>query len=177
MRKCLISLASEGIEGETPISTYTRARLYVVYVRSPSIPSIFNKTKGFSIMSIPNSPLDTDHSFDATAPTVTFDDPPDLTPRPPEAAYVIIRVNLAGDIESTTVEDGFYYVEFLAYDVAQLLAREQPGWRFFVAVIPDPGASRSARLANSRNSVRPKTREIPGEPAKLATFHPRAGKK
>jgi hypothetical protein len=79
------------------------------------------------------------HHPDATAPTVTFDYPPDLTPRPPEAAYVIIRVNPEGDIESTTVVDGFYYVEFLAYDVAQLLAREQPGWRFFVAVIPDPG--------------------------------------
>ena len=124
-------------------------------------------------MSIPNSPLDTDHSFDATAPTVTFDDPPDLTPRPPEAAYVIIRVNLAGDIESTTVEDGFYYVEFLAYDVAQLLAREQPGWRFFVAVIPDPGVfafcapRKLAKLRapkNSRNSRRAReTRNVPSE--------------
>lgn len=48
---------------------------------------------------------------DSTAPTITFDDPPDLTPRVPERAFVIIRVNPAGDIESTTVVDGFYYVE------------------------------------------------------------------
>jgi hypothetical protein len=95
------------------------------------------------------------HHPDAIAPTVTFDDPPDLTPRVPERAYVIIRTNLAGDIESTTVEDGFYYVEFLAYDVAQLLTREQPGWRFFVAVIPDPGvfafcAPRTKRTVRDR---------------------------
>lgn len=105
------------------------------------------------------------HHPDATAPTVTVDYPPDLTPRLPEAAYVIVRLNPAGDIESTTVEDGFYYVEFLAYDVAQLLAREQPGWRFFVAVIPDPGvfafcASRKpsklhARRKTRKNSDRP----------------------
>jgi hypothetical protein len=109
--------------------------------------------------------LELKHHPDATAPTVTVDYPPDLTPRLPEAAYVIVRVNPAGDIESTTVEDGFYYVEFIAYDVAQLLAREQPGWRFFVAVIPDPGvfafcappklAKLHARRKTRKNSERP----------------------
>lgn len=112
-----------------------------------------------------DSPLELKHHLDATAPTVTIDYPLDLTPRPPEAAYVIIRTNPEGDIESTTVVDGFYYVEFLAYDVAQLLAREQPGWRFFVAVIPDPGvfafcapstkrAARDHVARNRKNSQR-----------------------
>lgn len=63
----------ERIERETPISTYARARAIVVNRRSLSMLSIFNKIKGFSIMSIPDNPLDNRPDSDRSFGSWRFD--------------------------------------------------------------------------------------------------------
>ena len=123
-------------------------------------------TKKANIMR--NDPHDNRLDSDATAPTVTIDYPPDLTPRRPEPTYVIIRTDDEGDIESARVADGFYCVESLALDIARVLAQEQPGSRFFVATIRDPGVFAFCAPRKLARQSRRRTCRTIGEPIEIA---------